>query len=362
METIKRKDGYRYREKIYINGKAKKSPYFRRKSDAKTWKQSQIQERDKLKALGIDYIPDITLDEYFVLFLRNRSNMARRTIDTYKSCYKLYFSRLFAHVNIKHLKLHHVEELKHSMFEQCLSVTTVNKALNLFKNILNDAVRTGYLLHSPLQNLQLIKQQKRVLTYWLPNEINQFLSRNINDWHYSVYLTAINTGLRKGELIGLCWDCVDFENNQLIVKRSVDRYGLKDNTKSNKVRYIPMSKAVRQELEKLSRSKLSMKFVFTNKKGKQLDYGHFTFREFNKAIKTANVKKIRFHDLRTSFASNYCMQGGDIFTLSIILGHSSVQMTQDKYAHLHPSFMQKNANLINFSGGVEPQTALKICE
>ena len=103
-------------------------------------------------------------------------------------------------------------------------------------------------------------------------------------------------------------------------------------------------------LKSLRKEKRNLEYVFCDKRGKQVKFMHLTERHFKKACERAEVKRIRFHDLRTTFASNYVMNGGDIFTLSKILGHSSVEMTQKRYAHLHSSFMKKESNIINFSG------------
>jgi hypothetical protein len=71
--------------------------------------------------------------------------------------------------------------------------------------------------------------------------------------------------------------------------------------------------------------------------GSQIDLEHVSNRIFKKAIATAQVKAIKFHNLRSTFAANFCMNGGDVYTLSKILNHSTVEMTSQKYAHLHPN-------------------------
>ena len=73
-------------------------------------------------------------------------------------------------------------------------------------------------------------------------------------------------------------------------------------------------------------------------------------REFRKAILQADVPLIRFHDMRATFAANVCMApGGDLYALSKILGHSNVDMTVKRYAHLHNDFLKKVASSVNFS-------------
>ncbi len=92
-------------------------------------------------------------------------------------------------------------------------------------------------------------------------------------------------------------------------------------------------------LKQLSDNKIHDRYVFAEKNGNLIDLTHIG-RAFQKAFERADVPKIRFHDLRTTYASNFVMAGGDIFALSRLLGHASVEMTAKKYAALHPNFIQ----------------------
>lgn len=350
METKQYKSGkIKYREKIYIEGKALTSPYFTRKTDAKSWKQNKLYEREKMAALGIDYIKDITIQEYSEIYIHNKSTLEKRTIESYKNILSKYIIPLFGSKDLKQIRYSDADYLKAILNKKGLSVKRMNNVLKCFKMLLSQAVKNDYLLKSPLINFSLIKEQERTLAYWLPKEIMRFLKSNSTNHYLPLYVTALNTGMRKGELCGLCWDGVDFTNRQIIVKRSFSREGLKESTKSHKIRIIPMNESVYSCLLDLSKNKASLEYVFTTPKGQHISYEHFTCREFNKAIERANVKHIRFHDLRTTYASNFCMNGGDIFSLSKILGHSSVEITQKSYAHLHPEFIKKQASVVEFN-------------
>ena len=88
--------------------------------------------------------------------------------------------------------------------------------------------------------------------------------------------------------------------------------------------------------------------VFTHKDGKEIYLEHLSDRIFKEAMTRAGVSKIKFHNLRSTFAANFCMSGGDIYTLSKILGHSKVDMTAKRYAHLHSSHMKRAVEIIAF--------------
>ena len=115
-------------------------------------------------------------------------------------------------------------------------------------------------------------------------------------------------------------------------------------------RHIPLNRPAFKVLEELSRNRTHERFVFSYKDGSLIDANHLSDRQFKQAIKRARVRRIRFHDLRTSYASNFVMAGGDIFTLSKLLGHTSVEMTARKYAALHPSFMKGAVETVGFCG------------
>ncbi len=355
MEKVKRKGGFKYREKVYFGNKCIKSPFFDRKHDAKVWKREKLTERDQLKSMGINYIPEIALKDFVQIFLNNKQGLARRTIDSYKSCINLYIEPYFGHMKVSKIRVQNAEQFKLELLNKNLSPTRINNILNVLKIIFKEAVRTEYLLKSPLTNFKFIPKQEKALEYWLPSEIQRFLTSVSKSHYFPIYLLCLNTGMRKGEVCGLLWDCIDFDNRQIIIRRSVDRYGLKESTKSNKIRNIPMNDTVFNLFNELKNNKQCLKYVFTTPLGNPIDYQHFGHRCFNQDLLKSDVRKIRFHDLRTTFASNFCMNGGDIYALSKILGHSNVEITQKKYAHLHPKFLEREINIVNFS----PDLALK---
>jgi len=365
MEKIKRKDGFRFREKVYVHGKAITSPYFKRKTDARTWKRTQITERDKLKALGGSYTVDISLDEYFEKFIDRRADKTNRTLRDYRSIYVNHISPLLGKTKLRGLKLTQAEDLKTKLRkEKLLSIRRTNNILNLLKTVLNDAVKFDFVVTSPFKALDFIRELPRELVYWLPHEANKFLQTNKDSHYYALYLVTLNMGLRKGEVLGMQLSQLDFFNRQITINHTVDRYELRNTTKNGKARIIKMNDAVYEGLKGYLKHKRqeSNQFVFTKPDGSQIDYTHFTNRVFAKDVARAMVRRIKFHELRKTFASNFMMGGGDIYVLSKILGHSSIEVTQRNYAHLHPSFLREESQIISFSAESSTHLALRLTE
>ncbi len=352
METIRNKAGKvtSYREKVYVNGKAI-SRAFKRKSDALKWKTSFALEQQKKEFLGIDHIQSIDFESFFKLWFEMKKNqgMAMKTLEHYRIIGKKYL--------LPNLKKIQLEKINHALAQKVLNhcrknklgVRRTNDIVVMFKQILNAAVELNYLVRNPVKSMKKIKERPRSLTYWLPHEIEKFLSSNVNDPFYPLFVLALNTGMRRGELAGLCWDKVNLTERRLEISRIKDRYGLRNTTKTGVIRHIPLNASAWEVLEKLSRKKRHPRLVFALEDGQPIDAHHFSNRQFKRAIEQAEVPKIRFHDLRTTYASNFVMAGGDIFALSKLLGHTSVEMTAKKYAALHPRFMKDVAETIQFS-------------
>jgi site-specific recombinase XerD len=93
------------------------------------------------------------------------------------------------------------------------------------------------------------------------------------------------------------------------------------------------------------------RFIFKGAKGEPVEYGH-VYRDFKKAQKNAGFTSlIRFHDLRHTFASQFVMNGGNLFDLQKILGHTQINMTM-RYAHFSPDHLQNSIKYIDF--GMNP--------
>jgi len=139
-----------------------------------------------------------------------------------------------------------------------------------------------------------------------------------------VVIVALNTGMRKSEILELHWENVDFDRNFIRVKRS----------KNNRSRKIPMNSLVKDELMRLRRN--GSDCVFT--KARLFERLSCVRTSSTTACKRAGLEGVRFHDLRHTFATNLVMSGVDLVTVKEILGHSDIVMT---VRYSHPSDSRK---------------------
>jgi integrase len=149
-----------------------------------------------------------------------------------------------------------------------------------------------------------------------------------------IVMTAVNTGMRRGEILGLKWDeHVDLRHGFILLNK----------TKNGDRREIPINDTLRNTLQGLTR-RIDVSYVFydpaTGNPYKDVK------RSFKTALKKSKIQDFHFHDTRHTFASHLVMAGVDITTVSRLLGHKSLTMTL-RYAHLAPAHMQKAVNILD---------------
>lgn len=190
------------------------------------------------------------------------------------------------------------------------------------------SIDQGYLIKNPCEFIKSLSSNDSHEVYWTKDEINQFLKANYDHELYDVFVVALNTGLRKGELAGLCWDRVNFIENIITITRTRDKYELKERTKTKLKRVIPMNGMVKATLLNLFKKRTSdNKLVFLKASGEPIN-PHHIYRQFQQAQQAANMaNRIRFHVIRHTFASQFVLNSGSIYDLQKILGHTSIVMT-----------------------------------
>jgi integrase len=350
METIKRKGNtFRYRESYYLGNKKINSPYFTRKSDAKIWKNRVETEKLSKLALGEHYHStlEINFKEYANKWLHSHVevNCTKKTFYSYDSILRIHLFPVFGHLNLSQLNEEPAMQLMVSL-KKTHKASVIKNIWIVLRSILNKARREKLISFDPLENIKRPKPDLLQDNFWLKPEINQFLRANKTDQLLPFYFVAIHTGLRLAEMCGLKWDRIDFRNNQISVTRTRDKYGLKETTKTKIKRYVPMTEEVHILLTSLRESSNSNPFVFLEANGAEVKYDHI-YRRFRKAQEKAGItNQIRFHDLRHSFASNYMMNGGNVFDLQKLLGHTDIKMTM-RYAHFTQEHLQGSIRFMN---------------
>jgi integrase len=277
--------------------------------------------------------------------------------------FKQYFGidRLLADITYLDLEtyLNHLKEsrVQHGAIAK---TATVNRKMSCLRHMLKKAVHWDLASETPFDKGQslFLKESNQRLRYLDEDEIDRLLDAcstkviefpnsktrlsqmTRKDSHYlrEVVECAINTGMRKGEILSLEWDQI----------RGGFIYLTK--TKTLNPRQIPINDDLDALFKRIRKRRgLGSKHVFTFQ-GKPITRVHSSF---DAALKRANITDFRFHDLRHTFASHFVMRGGDLKALQEILGHTTLTMTM-KYTHLAPGHKQQAVNLLNGLTGRHP--------
>jgi len=182
-----------------------------------------------------------------------------------------------------------------------------------------------------VRTIKLLPENNKRLRF-LTKEECQTLVSVCSAYLKPIVITALNTGMRKEEILSLQWDKhVDLRHGFILL----------DVTKNGERREIPINQTLRDALSKITR-RLDSPYVFTDENGsrfKDIKKG------FNAACRRAGIKDFHFHDLRHIFASHLVMVGVDITTIKELLGHKTLSMTL-RYTHLAPSHKVKAVDLL----------------
>ncbi|MEW6686314.1 MAG: site-specific integrase [Candidatus Edwardsbacteria bacterium] len=233
--------------------------------------------------------------------------------------------------------------------------TVINELVPI-KEMFKHAVRWGYIKVNPAEHVERPRVEKEEMEILTPEEIRLFLE-HVTSKYKTFFLTAILTGMRRGELLGLQWSDINWNHNQIHVRRSLWKGWLVTPKSKNSLRRIDMSPFLTMVLEKhmlASPFKEPDNLVFCNGEGKPLDPDSLIKRQFLPALRRAKIRQVRFHDLRHTNVALRIEQGQNIKYIQNQLGHASIQTTLDRYGHLIKEVNTEQAKkLDNILGFVE---------
>ena len=191
------------------------------------------------------------------------------------------------------------------------------------------------------------------------DEIRAFLKAIQGNRFETILLVTLFTGMRRGEVCGLTWDCVDLEKGTILVNKQLQNipdhpgeYRLVS-TKSDKSRTIVPAPSVIEMLRKhrtqqnLDRLRAGSAwndngFVFCNELGERVS-PHTVYHSYKKIVASIGLPKARLHDLRHSYAVAALQAGDDIKTVQGNLGHHTASFTLDVYGHVTEQMKQASA-------------------
>jgi integrase len=225
----------------------------------------------------------------------------------------------------------------------------------IIRKALADAMRKGSVTRNVADLADPPRARARKMDAWTADELRQFLtSIEDSEWYVPIYLAA-NTGMRRGEVLGLTWRNVDLDNAHLVVEQQVQSVEYEASVADVKTagsrrtidldpRTVTVLKAWRrQQIERhLSTGRRTDdEFVFTHTDGGSVHPDLFS-QSWSRLMDKSEVRRIRLHDLRHTHASILLKAGVPVKVVSERLGHSGPAFTMTVYQHVLPG-MQADA-------------------
>lgn len=332
------------------------------KAKQEATKQRELEKLTKLEAF---------LDDRYIQWLETRNaKTAQRIVKSIKTRFNDFLD-----IQLAEIDAWKVEKWRNERRKQKVKPATINNNVNSLKGVLSRAVEWGVIPSHDLHKVKALKTDNTIVRYLSIDEEKRLrsalarrseklklerqsgnafrqqrgyellpdLSRcEFPDHIAPIVILAMNTGLRKGELLSLTWSRVNLENDFITINA--------DNAKSGKSRHIPLNKEAKAVLTNWQKDVVTLKsqqplpnsFVFQGEEDQPIS-------DIKKAwvnlLKQAAINDFRFHDLRHHFASKLVMAGVDLNTVRELLGHGNLDMTL-RYAHLAPEHKAAAVNLI----------------
>ncbi len=232
-----------------------------------------------------------------------------------------------------------VERFKAHQRKEGFAPKTINNRLTVLRRMLVVATEWGRLGHAPKVKLLKVGPQKfRFLDF---EESRCFLESAQTDWR-AMMVIALRTGLRRGELLALRWEDVNIAKSVVDVQRSVWK-DIEVAPKGGRSRKVPLSADAKEALRSLP-SRFKKGYVF-GRGDVRLTTGEIQYPMIA-ASKKAGMKRVGWHVLRHTFASQLAMKGVPLRVIQEWMGHSTIAMTE-RYAHLAPGFSSEAVSLLD---------------
>ena len=306
--------------------------------------------RNRTQGLTFD-AGSLKLGKYLDRWLPDiRDTVRQQTWERYEQLVRVHIKPALGRVRLKDLTATHVRALYREKLDGSSSLRTVQYIHTTLRKALQDAVSDGLIPRNVADGIKAPKPKKKEINPLSPEQARAFLQAAQGDRFETLYVLAVQCGLRKGELLGLKWDDVDLKTGTLRVRRTLSetRSGhVFERPKNGKGRSIKLTQAasealkghLERQLEEISGrgdAYQDQGLIFPSRKGTSMNARNLTARSFKPILKRAGLPDIRLHDLRHTCATLMLWEGVHIKLVQELLGHATISITLDTYSHLLP--------------------------
>jgi integrase len=325
-------------------------------------KASQEQEKGTL-TVG----PQHTVAQYLDYWLSVYKQKIRpRTYERYEKIIRLHLVPALGKIKLDKLLPQHLQSLYTKKLEEGLSANTVLVIHGMLHKALRSAMRWGILGQNVCDRVDIPRKTTFEIHPLTPKQVQDFIEAVQGHPNEALFILAIATGMRRGEIAGLKWQDVDLERGTLQVQRALTRVptsmggGYQEaepKTERSRRSIILPDFAIRalkvhrerQEVIKQNAGVLWQEhnYVFSTSVGEHIHPDHDILEAFKRLLKNAGLPDIRFHDLRHSSATMLLSMGVHPKIVQERLGHHDIGMTMDIYSHVLPNMQEDAAKKLN---------------
>jgi integrase len=270
-----------------------------------------------------------------------KPNLRHSTFQQYKGHAENHLKPFFGSIEVNWITYDNVENFLARSYDQGVTIPALRKIPVNLGAIISYACRKRFIDYNPARDVEKPKGRSEhtadgqidVLT---PEQIRLLFEKTSKLKYKTLFMTAMMTGARQGELFGLKWSDFDWYANQVRINRTFNHrrfYEPKTRTSKRKID-LPPQLVIELKNWKLASPKSHFDLVFPNEEGKPLSPINMVRRKFKPALRQAGVPRVRLHDLRHTYASLLIEQGEHPKYIQTQMGHTSIKVTMDTYGHL----------------------------
>lgn len=324
--------------------------------------QAMNEERAKRRQGGVVSPSELTVGEYMERWLTLvAGRLEESTLVDYGRVVRQTITRLIGETSLQKLTIDHVEYMLSEMKTKggrTPSGRTKQYALQILSTALKAAIRKKLLAANPCDGIEKPKARRRDMAVLDAKQAEEFVRAAERHKLFAIYILALDTGARRGELLALKWSDINWQKATL----SIDRAGALINGTRTVIKGPKTAKGRRQitlpqrtmaalrqhQKQQLASGRAGFDWVFCDDDGKHLIGTRIT-EGFKRILKWAGLPEIRFHDLRHTHASLLFAAGVHPKIVQERLGHATISVTLDIYSHLIPSMqldIQQQLNVL----------------
>lgn len=324
---------------------------------------SELLQRQQAKAPVVAVPESLTVGEYLKRWLGDyaATGVRPKTFHSYSQLVRLHLVPSLGAIPLARLQPLHLQRLYSEKVKAGLSPRTVRYLHAILHKALDHAVRWDLATRNVADSVAPPKLQQREMSVLTAEQASAFLEAAAADRLHALYVVALTTGMRQGEILGLRWRDVGLDTGSIYIKRTLNRvrgewlYAEPKTARSRRHVTLPAVAviALRQhreqqqgEKEMLGGNYQDLGLVFCKASGEPLD-GSWVTHHTQHLLRKAGLPKVRFHDLRHTHATMMLQQGVHPKIVSDRLGHSSIKLTLDTYSHVLPTMQREAADRVD---------------